>query len=309
MSLISLGEASKFTEIPDSTLRDYINKEKLEKYKDEKGFICVDKKQVLKLNPTVISLYNFKGGVGKSSISIMLTDYYDFKNEKVLIIDFDPQANTTRTFFSSKELQDENNNYSSTLYDYFIDKKHLRDVVKTYNKNIDVLPARLEMMEKSNISHFDLMELRDDFFDIFKKYTMVIIDCPPALNSFTTLGLLLCNYILIPFIPEPFSAEGVTSLLKSMKKVTQFNNDFCDFRIIFSRTKNQKIVLHEIFMESISKILESNLLKNKIPEAILIAARGISRTNIFTEKDNAVEKIKDTFDELENFIFNLREFK
>ncbi|OHD19671.1 MAG: hypothetical protein A2086_01755 [Spirochaetes bacterium GWD1_27_9] len=311
MNLISIKEACSLIKVPDSTLRDWIENGSLEKHKDEKGFICVDKRQVLKLVPTIITYYNYKGGVSKSSLSIMTSDFYEKQDEKILLVDFDPQANLSRTFFRDEEMLDENNNYKPTLYDFFNERKPLNKILQKYNKNIDILPSRLEMMEKAYIKDFDLIDYKDEFYNLFKKYSIVIIDCPPALNAFTTMGLLLANYVFIPFVPEPFTYDGLISMLKSMQKIAPYNKDYIDYRILYSRIKGQKIVIHENYMDAINIQMKDNIFQNKIPEFVGIVERGSVKKNIFDMymNDKSIDKIKDVFLEMDKYIFEERSSK
>ncbi len=307
MNLISIKEACGLINIPDSTMRDWIEEGKLEKHKNEKGFICVDKLQVLKLIPTIFSFYNYKGGVSKTSLSLLLNDYYEKKGDKILVADFDPQANLTRSFFSEEDLMD-GANYKPTLYDFFNEKKPLSKIVLNYNDKIDVLPSRLEMMEKAYIKDFDLIEYKEDFYNLFRKYSVVIIDCPPALNAFTTMALLLSNYVLIPFIPEPFAYDGLISMMKAMLKIAPYNKDFIDYRIIYSRVKGQKIIIHENYIDAVNAQMKDKVISKMAPEFIGIVERGAKKKNIFDlyPSEKAVDKLKEVFAEVDRVAYNNR---
>ncbi len=310
MQLISVKEAVSLIKVPDSTLRDWIDNGTLEKYKDEKGFICLDKRQVLRLMPTVIAFYNYKGGVSKTSMSILMGDYYEKRKEKILLIDLDPQSNLTKSFFSDDDIHDGvNHEYRNTLYDFFNDKKSLSKIVMHYNDYIDVLPSKLELMEKSTINDFDLLDYKIEFSNFFKKYSIVIIDCPPALNAFTSTGLLLANYVYIPFVPEPFAYDGLVSMLKTMQKITPYNKDFIDYRIVYSKVKGQKTIIHENYINHVNTQMSGKIIDNhKIPDFIGIVERGASKQNIFDmyPGDTPAQKITELFDELDKIMFEER---
>lgn len=313
MGLITLGEASKFIDTPDSTIRDWMKSGKLEKHQNDKGIICVDKREVLKTVPSVVTFYNYKGGVCKTSASLQCADFYQKNNEKVLLVDFDPQANLSKAYFLPDELVDENHNHIATLYDYFTSRKSLSKIVKKFNENIDILPARLDMMEKAGIKDFDLIDYVDDFYSLFKKYTIIIIDCPPSLNAFTTMGLLLAHYVMVPFVPEPFAYDGLMSVLKSMEKIIIYNKKFVDYRIVFSRIKGQKTIIHEDYKNAVIAQMNEKLIINQIPEFIGIVERQAKRENLFDlyppERDNASQKIWGVMDEIDKIIYEGRIIK
>jgi chromosome partitioning protein len=177
-----------------------------------------------------------------------------------------------------------------------------------YNEKIDILPARLRMTEKAFIKDFDLIDLKEPFNNVFRKYQIVIIDCPPALNAFSTMALLLAQYVLIPFVPEPFAYDGLASMLEALNKVIVYNQNFIDYRILYSRVKGQKTIIHENYSAAVRDQMSDKVFTNIIPDFIGIVERGEVRKNIFTSNssEKAVQKIEETCNEIDQYIFEGR---
>lgn len=194
--MIPLKTACQISNLTDRTIRDWVADGKVVGGKDDlSGILHVDKESLLKALPTSICLYNQKGGVGKTTISVMLADYFDKKGVKILLIDLDQQANLSQSYFDYEDIRG-----SSTLYNYLEDKTPLTKCIKSYNENIDVLPADIRLSRKDNYDLDELDSLRADFLPVFKKYQVIIIDCPPSLSAMSKFGLLLSNYVFIPVI-------------------------------------------------------------------------------------------------------------
>jgi len=310
MILIPVKEACRLTSSAEQTIRNWIDEGKLSKHNDEKGKTLIDKRELLLQFPTVISLYNFKGGTAKSSSAILLADFFDKQGIKCLVVDLDAQSNATLAFAKLEDLIVDGK-YRLSLYDYFNDHTSLHKIVFKYNENIDILPSRLELCEKTDIDSIELLNLKEDFYTLFKKYSVVIVDCPPSLNALSRLGILLANYILIPFLPEPFSYYGIGNMLNSVKKIIQYNKDFIAYRVFVSIHKSHKTNIREDYINSIKEQLSEKVFENTIPDFIGVVERGTIRKNIFEmyEKDKSIERILLLMKEIDNFLYEEREIK
>ncbi|MBP7552834.1 MAG: ParA family protein [Spirochaetes bacterium] len=306
MIQINAKEAYMLLKIEEKTLYNWINEGKLQKYESDKGSILLDKKEVLRQRPTVITFFNQKGGVGKTSCSILLSDYYDAKDYKVLILDLDQQGNLSKTFFSYDELKN-----SLSLYDYLENRTPLLKIIKKYSENIDIIPASIKLSRKDNIDTSVLIEYKNDFASVFKKYELVIIDCPPAYNTFSRLGLLLSNYVFCPVLPEPYSYDGLRDAIYSINQMSRINEDYISYKVFVSSHKATRTILHENFIEKYKDQLKDKLFHNSVPEFIGIAERANISKNIFKvySEHKAIEKIKLIMEEIENYIYDERDVK
>ena len=168
----------------------------------------------------VISLVNQKGGVGKTTTSINLSASLAVLGKKVLLIDLDPQGNTTTGVGINKGEIDK------SIYDVLIGESTVSEaMIKTKYKNLYVLPATInlagleyELNEKSrNEVGFQKSEqLKNRLVDIRNSFDYIILDCPPSLGVITTNALTASNSIIIPVQCEFFALEGITQLLRSI---------------------------------------------------------------------------------------------
>ena len=168
----------------------------------------------------VISLVNQKGGVGKTTTSINLSASLAVLGKKVLLIDLDPQGNTTTGVGINK------GDIERSVYDVLIGECKIEEaMIKTKYKNLYVLPATInlagldiELVEKSKQESGFLKgeQLKIHLIDMKESFDYVIIDCPPSLGIITTNALTASNSVIIPVQCEFFALEGITQLLKQL---------------------------------------------------------------------------------------------
>ena len=168
----------------------------------------------------IISLVNQKGGVGKTTTSINLSASLAVLGKKVLLIDLDPQGNTTTGVGINKA------DIENSIYDVLIDKCDIeKAIVNTKYKNLYVLPATInlagldmELIEKSqNNPLFQKgAQLKNHLENIKNHFDYIIIDCPPSLGLITTNALTASNSVIIPVQCEFFALEGIMQLLNTI---------------------------------------------------------------------------------------------
>ena len=166
----------------------------------------------------VIAIANQKGGVGKTTTAINLAASLAVLEKKVLIIDADPQANTTSGLNFSPD-----NDEKRTLYEVMIGKIDVRDaLIQTELTDLQMIPshinlvgAEIEMIDEDNRESFlkrRLAPIRDD-------YDYIIIDCSPSLGLITINALTAADSVMIPVQPEFFALEGLGKLLQTIRLV------------------------------------------------------------------------------------------
>lgn len=168
----------------------------------------------------VISLVNQKGGVGKTTSSINLAASLGVLKKKVLLIDLDPQGNTTTGVGINKA------DINKSIYDLIIDEATLDEViVKTKFKNLYVIPATInlagadiELIDKSKIDPTFVKgaQLKKHIDEIRDVFDFIIIDCPPSLGILTTNALTASDSVIIPVQCEFFALEGIMQLLNTI---------------------------------------------------------------------------------------------
>ena len=166
----------------------------------------------------VIAIANQKGGVGKTTTAINLAASLAVLEKKVLIIDADPQANTTSGLNFSPD-----NDQKRTLYEVMIGAIDIRDtLIQTEIGNLHMIPshinlvgAEIEMLGNDNRESV----LKDALAPIRGEYDYVIIDCSPSLGLITVNSLTAADSIIIPVQPEFFALEGLGKLLQTIRLV------------------------------------------------------------------------------------------
>ena len=167
----------------------------------------------------VVAIANQKGGVGKSTTAINLGAALAFQGEHVLIIDLDPQGNT------SSGLGIDRSTITTSTYDVLVEGTAIADVLEpTSVLNLYVVPATIELAgaEIELVSMFSREQrLKQALAGVLDEYDVVLIDCPPSLGLLTINGLAAADEVLIPIQCEYYALEGVSQLTRNIGLVQQ----------------------------------------------------------------------------------------
>ncbi|HQA47022.1 MAG: ParA family protein [Clostridiales bacterium] len=162
----------------------------------------------------VIAVFNQKGGVGKTTTNVNLSACIAVRGKKVLVVDIDPQGNTTSGLgIDKKELR-------KTIYDVLIGEEKAEDVIiQTAVENLSIIPSSVQLAgAEIELTGFEEREkmLKKALEGIRDEYQYVFIDCPPSLGLLTINALTAADSVLIPIQCEYYALEGVSQLMNTI---------------------------------------------------------------------------------------------
>ena len=220
----------------------------------------------------IISLVNQKGGVGKTTTSINLSASLAVLGKKVLLIDLDPQGNTTTGVGINK------GDIERSIYDVLIGECNITEaLIKTKYKNLYVLPATInlagleyELLDKSKTdATFKKGEqLKLSLTDIKDSFDYIILDCPPSLSLITTNALAASNSVIIPVQCEFFALEGITQLLKTIMMSQKSLNPTLDIEGVLLTMLDSRTNLGFEVVEDIRKFFKEKVYNTIIPRLV-----------------------------------------
>ena len=164
----------------------------------------------------VVAVANQKGGVGKTTTAVNLSSCVAALGKRVLIVDLDPQGNTTSAYGVSK------NKLDADVYTCLIDDDDVRSAIVKTEYNADLLPSNTQLagaaVELVNLPRRE-MRLRSVLAPIVPLYDYIFIDCPPSLELLTLNALCAADSVLIPVQCEYFALEGLSDLMSTLRAI------------------------------------------------------------------------------------------
>lgn len=221
-------------------------------------------------NMKVVSIFNQKGGVGKTTTNINLCSYLAMEGYKVLTIDIDPQGNTTSGLgFDKKKI-------NKSGYDVITAAAPIYETIKECDliKNLYIVPstmelagAEVELISKNNRE----MILKEGLAQISDKFDYVFIDCPPSLGFLTINALCASDSVLIPIQCEFYALEGVGQLVNTIQLVKKSLNKNLEVEGVIMSMYDSRTNLCNDVVEEVKKYFTDKVYKTTIPRNIRLA--------------------------------------
>jgi len=240
--------------------------------------------------PYVIAFANQKGGVGKTTSCVNIAASIGAKGYKVLLIDCDPQGNTTTGVGISKK------SIQHSVYDALIGTVSPKECVQqTKFENLYVVPATINLAG-AEFELFDIEKREKRLSDFIAalaptekeegySFDFVMIDCPPSLSMLTVNALTSANGVIIPMQSEYYALEGLTQLMLTIKKVKQHYNPALSILGILITMHNPRLNLSVQVLDELKKYYADKLFKTMIPRAVKLSeAPGFGTPAMYYDK-------------------------
>lgn len=238
----------------------------------------------------IIAIANQKGGVGKTTTAINLSASLVEQNKKVLLVDIDPQGNSTRGVGFDNDM------INVSIYHLLMNTKDVKECIsKTQFENLDLIPATIdlagadfELATAQSNKHYRLKNQLDCVKD---DYDYIIVDCPPSLGLLSTNALVASNGVLIPVQCEYYALEGLVQLLATIRRIQgTFNKKLNIEGVLLTMYDSRTKLSNEVAIE-VRKFFKERVYNVSIPRNVKISeAQSRGKPIIYFDKNSSGAK-------------------
>lgn len=217
----------------------------------------------------VIAVFNQKGGVGKTTTNVNLSASMGKIGKKVLVLDLDPQGNTTSGYGIDK------NEVENTIYEVMLDDLDIKEaIISTEFDNVDIIASATELsgaeIEMTSMENREFV-LKNALENVRDEYDYIFIDCPPSLGMLTINSLTAVDSVLIPIQCEYYALEGVSQLMETIKLVKSRLNPNLDIQGVVLSMFDGRANLSIQVVEEVKKYFRGSVYTTLIPRNVRLA--------------------------------------
>lgn len=217
----------------------------------------------------VIAIANQKGGVGKTTTAVNLSSCLAYKGKKVLIIDIDPQGNTTSGLGIDKKT------IHKSIYDVLINDDNIEEaLVETPVENLKICPSNIQLAgaEVELVSVISReTRMKAAISSIKDQFDFVLIDCPPSLGLLTVNSLTAADTVLVPIQCEYYALEGLSQLMNTVKLVQKHLNPLLDVEGVVLTMFDARTNLSIQVVEEVKRHFKNKVYRTIIPRNVRLS--------------------------------------
>ncbi|HVR42529.1 MAG TPA: ParA family protein [Thermoanaerobaculia bacterium] len=228
----------------------------------------------------IITVANQKGGVGKTTTAINLAAAVANKGFKTLLIDLDPQSNSTMSYVDVRSIE-------RSMFDVLVSEElGLREVIiPTSVENLHLAPSRIALakLESKLIGEMDgHYRLKDRLGDVGSEYDYVFIDTPPTLGMITVNAMVASTHVLVPIQSSYFALEGTDDLLETIDKIKSRPNPNLQLLGVVITMHDKRTTLAKDIHDQIREVFGDRLFQTMITKSIRLEESPAYKESIFT---------------------------
>lgn len=217
----------------------------------------------------IISVVNQKGGVGKTTSAVNLAAAIGAAGKKVLLVDIDPQGNTTSGYGISRK------NLSATSYEILIGSVSAREaVVKTKFQGVDIIPSNINLAgAELELAVLDKREaiLKNALAPIQSEYDYIFFDCPPSLGLITLNALTASDSFLVPIQCEYYALEGLSQLMATVRMVKRLYNPLVELEGVLLTMYDGRLNLTQQVVAEVKNFFPKKVYATVIPRNVRLS--------------------------------------
>ena len=216
-----------------------------------------------------VSIFNQKGGVGKTTTCVNFAAALGNKGKKTLLVDVDPQGNTTSGVGIDKAV------IANSTYDMLINKVPAKDIMmQTEFSNLYVLPATMNLAgAELELAEADerYTALKKGLAPIVSDFDYIIIDCPPSLGLLSLNALTASDTLIVPLQCEYYALEGLSQLVSTVRTVKQYYNEHLELEGVVYTMYDSRLKLTQQVIDEVNKYFPNKAYKTMIPRSVKLA--------------------------------------